>query len=313
MGRCSQVRILVLGAGVIGSVYAGKLLEAGHQVVLMARDRRLEDLRAHGVILQDAESGVRTQMPVDAVSRPGPDEHFDLVLVAVRAEQLQGTLPVLTAMTNDSDVVFFGNTANCQAALVDALGERALFGFPAVGGTRDGPIVTYVLIAQQKTMLGERSGIESPRARRLQEVLDGAGFTTQISADIDAWLVGHAAFVTPIAFALYRVDGDAQRLAGDLTTMRLLVNGTRQAFKALQSGGNTEIPRNLRALYRLPNVFVIAYWRRVFAGPRGELWFAAHSRTARDEMHTLAQQLHTAVRGTGRATPDLDQLLDLHT
>ena len=37
------MRILVLGAGVIGSVYAGKLLEAGHEVVLLARGSRLAD------------------------------------------------------------------------------------------------------------------------------------------------------------------------------------------------------------------------------------------------------------------------------
>lgn len=34
------MRILVLGAGVIGSVYASKLLAAGHDVVLLARGRR---------------------------------------------------------------------------------------------------------------------------------------------------------------------------------------------------------------------------------------------------------------------------------
>jgi ketopantoate reductase len=33
------MRILVLGAGVIGSVYAGRLLEAGHEVVLMCYRR----------------------------------------------------------------------------------------------------------------------------------------------------------------------------------------------------------------------------------------------------------------------------------
>jgi 2-dehydropantoate 2-reductase len=48
------VRILVLGAGVIGSVYAGRLLQAGHKVVLMARGIRLADLHAYGLILQDA-------------------------------------------------------------------------------------------------------------------------------------------------------------------------------------------------------------------------------------------------------------------
>lgn len=307
------MRILVLGAGVIGSIYAGRLLEAGHEVVLMARGRRLDDLQAHGLILQDAESGKRTEMPVAVVRRPAPDDHFDLVLVPVRAEQLRDTLPVLTAMADGSDVLFFGNTANRQADLVDALGERALFGFPAAGGTCDGPVIKYVLIAQQKTMLGEPDGARSSRARRLQDVLENADFPTLVSANIDAWLVGHAAFVVPIAFALYRVDVDPPRLAADRSTMRLMVISTRQAFNTLRSAGNAEIPRNLRALYRLPNVFVVAYWRRVFASPRGELWFGAHSRAAREEMHTLAQQLHAAVRVTGRATPDLDRLLDTPT
>lgn len=305
------MRILVFGAGVIGSVYAGRLLEARHEVVLLARGRRLEDLLAHGLILQDAESGERTVSRVEAVDRPDPDDRFDLVLVSVRAEQLRSTLPTLTAMTDNSNVLFFGNIANHQAELMDALGERALLGFPAVGGSREGPIIEYVRIAQQKTMLGEPSGGRSARVQHLRDVLRGVGFPTQISLDIGAWMAGHAAFVVPIAFALYRVDVDASRLAGDQTTMRLMVSGTRQAFKALRSDGNAEVPTNLRVLYLLPNRFVIAYWRRVFNSPRGELWFGAHSRAAREEMHTLAQQLHAAVRGTGRTTPELDRLLSI--
>ena len=64
------MRILVLGAGVIGSVYAGRLLEAGHDVVLLARGPRLVDLQTHGLILQDAESGNRSVLPVRSVSEP---------------------------------------------------------------------------------------------------------------------------------------------------------------------------------------------------------------------------------------------------
>jgi 2-dehydropantoate 2-reductase len=304
-----SVRILVLGAGVIGSVYAGRLLQAGHEVVLMARGARLADLHEHGLILQNAESGDRREIPALAVREPNSDDHFDLVLVPVRAEQLESTLPALTAMTDGSDVLFFGNTANRQAQLVAALGKRALFGFPAAGGTRNGPVITFVLITQQKTIVGEPDGITTPRVRQLQRMLNGAGFPTMISTNIDGWLLGHAAFVVPIAFALYRVDVDAPRLAADRATMRLMVSGTREAFTALHSAGNTEIPRNLRILYRMPTVFVTAYWRRVLASPRGELWFAAHSRAAREEMHALAQHLQQAVRGTGHPTPDLDRLL----
>ena len=307
--RGALVRILVLGAGVIGSVYGGKLLEAGHEVVLLARGSRLADLQSHGLLLEDAQSGNRTAQSVVVTNELASDDRFDLVLVPVRSEQLASTLAVLTVMTDGSDVLFFGNTGNRGAELAAALGKRALFGFPAAGGTRDGPTIKYVMIRQQKTMLGEPDGTTTSRIRRLQLILDGAGFPTLISSDIHAWLLGHAAFVVPIAFALYRVGIDAPVLAADPAAMRLMVLATREAFSALRATGNEEIPTNLLALYRLPTVLVIAYWRRVLNSARGELWFGAHSRAAPAEMHALARDLQEAMRDTGRQTPNLERLL----
>ena len=303
------MRILVLGAGVIGSVYAGKLLQAGHEVILLARGSRLVDLQTQGLILQDAQTGDRSVLPVAAVSEPATDDPFDLVLVTVRAEQLVSTLPVLTGLTGGSDVLFFGNTGNRQAELTATLGERAVFGFPAAGGTRDGSVVKYVLISQQKTMLGEPDGTTSPRLRHLQSILNDAGFPTLISANIEDWLIAHAAFVVPIAFALYRVGTNPASLSADPASMRLMVLATRQAFAALRASGNDEIPTNLRILYRLPTRVVAGYWRRVLNSPRGELWFGAHSRAAPEEMRDLADQLQETLLHTGHPTPDLKRLL----
>ena len=86
------MRILVVGAGVIGSVYAAKLLQAGHEVVLFARSRRLTDLQAHGLILVEAQSGQRTELLTPSIGEVAADERFDLVLVAVRSEQLSSAL-----------------------------------------------------------------------------------------------------------------------------------------------------------------------------------------------------------------------------
>jgi 2-dehydropantoate 2-reductase len=69
---------------VIGSVYAGRLLQAGHQVVMLARGQRLADLRAYGLVLEDTQSGHRAKLPVSAVAEPGPAERYDLVLVPVQ-------------------------------------------------------------------------------------------------------------------------------------------------------------------------------------------------------------------------------------
>lgn len=232
----------MLGAGVIGSVYAGMLLSAGHEVVVLARGRRLADLQAHGLILEDAESGQRTLLQVPSVSELVKGEPFDLVLVPVRSDQLASTLPILTALRDNPDVLFFGNTAGQHADLIAALGERALFGFPAVSGARDGAAIKYVLIRQQKTMLGEPDGTTTSRVRQLQSVFTGAGFPTRISRNIDGWLLGHAAFFVPIAFALYRVGTEPARLAADPVTLRLMVLAIRQSFAALLAAGNAEVP-----------------------------------------------------------------------
>jgi 2-dehydropantoate 2-reductase len=305
------LRILVLGAGVIGSVYAGKLVQAGHEVVLLARGPRLVEVQTDGLVLEEAQSGKRSVLSVSAVSEPATDDRFDLVLVPVRAEQLPSTLPVLTGLTDHSDVLFFGNTANRQAELTAALGERAVFGFPAAGGTWEGSAVRYVLISQQKTMLGEVDGTTSPRVRHLQSVLNEAGLPTLISANIEDWLVAHAAFVVPIAFALYRVGVDPARLAADPASLRVMVLATREAFTALRAKGNDEIPTNLRILYRLPTRVVSGYWRRVLNSPRGELWFGAHSRAAPEEMRDLAEKLQETLLQTGHPTPDLNKLLTM--
>lgn len=304
------MRILIVGAGVIGSVYGAKLLERGHEVIVLARGDRLTELQEHGLVLEDAERGQRTELPVSVVEGVTAGDRYDLVLAAVRREQLHGIVPVLRKLSDGADVLVFGNATGLCSELRASLGERVLFGFPAAGGTRDGRVVRYVLIRQQKTMLGEPDGRLSSRVRNLRGVFTDAGFPTSTSRNVVGWLNAHTAFVVPTAYALYRFDTDAARLAADRSTLLQMIRATRQAFRALQAAGEADIPGNLKMLYlRMPEGFAAGYWRRVLAGPRGELWFAAHSRAAREEMALLAIELLAAVRRSKRPSPDLDALL----
>jgi hypothetical protein len=154
--RRPTVRILVLGDGVIGSIYAGEAVTDGTPSGPARPRGRLADLRGQGLVLQDAESGDRTLLPVRCVGEVGTGERFDPVLV--RAEQLPSTLPLLIATNDDADVLFFGNPADHRAAILATLGKQVLFGLPAAGGIHDGPVGRYVLIGRQQTMLGEPDG-----------------------------------------------------------------------------------------------------------------------------------------------------------
>lgn len=51
------MRILFYGAGVLGSLYAARLQEARQEVSILARGQRLADIREHGIVLEDGDTG----------------------------------------------------------------------------------------------------------------------------------------------------------------------------------------------------------------------------------------------------------------
>ena len=62
-------RILVYGAGPLGSLFAARLKEGGNDVSILARGQRLSDLREHGIVLHDVTTDQRTVTRVDAVGK----------------------------------------------------------------------------------------------------------------------------------------------------------------------------------------------------------------------------------------------------
>jgi 2-dehydropantoate 2-reductase len=82
----TNVRVLILDAGVIGSFYAARLKEVGHDITLLARGQRLTDLR-DGIVLKDFLA-VGVPPPVSrSWTELGPDDAYDLAIVAPRLIQ----------------------------------------------------------------------------------------------------------------------------------------------------------------------------------------------------------------------------------
>ena len=122
------MKLAILGTGGIGSTFAFHLSRAGHDVTVIARGKRLEQLRADGAIVD--VNGVRVPVTVEAaldVAVP-----YDLLLVTVLEWQLPAVLPAIKASAA-KQVMFMFNTFDSLQPLRDAVGpERFVFGFPAV-------------------------------------------------------------------------------------------------------------------------------------------------------------------------------------
>lgn len=296
------MKTLIVGAGVIGTVYGAHLAAAGHEVCVLGHGLRSDEVAAGGLSAHDVLDGRR----VDAEAAVVPDASgsYDMVLVAVRHDQLAAACARLAVLAGKPAVVFFGNNPAGRLGITGDIPGDVYLGFPGVGGVMTGGTAGYVRIRQQPTALQQAV---DQRLAELESALAGGGFPVQRVADMDGWLAYHAAFVVCIAAALYRCGTDPVRLAADRATLTLMCQAITQAFAALRADGTAGLPRNLAVLHSpLLRALAVRYWARTMRSPMGELCFAAHSRHAEAEMRTLGYDVAARVTDS----PALAELLN---
>jgi 2-dehydropantoate 2-reductase len=303
------MRFIVIGAGVLGSLYAGRLAVSGQDVTLLARGARLAELRRAPLRLVDeaANTSITVQMPV--VASIDPADEFDIGVVMVRADQVAELLPQLAASRGVKSFVFMHNRAAGSAALAAAVGpERVLLGFPGASGRRAGNTVYYRLIPEQATTLGSLNATPSQPLRDCAAAFEQAGFKITFSHRMEDWLKTHAIFVTAIAGAIYQADGIALRLSKRPDVLRLMVQGIKEGFRGLTAQTIAIEPRKLAVLFAFPSVIPQLYWRRYLARPAAELFFAEHARAAPGEMLALIEELRAVLPPNPTERPNLEIL-----
>ena len=296
------MKLLIVGAGVIGTVYGAHLAAAGNTVSVLSHGPRTDEMAAGGLSARDVLSGQRAH--AEAAVVPDASGEYDIALVAVRRDQLASACAGLAALAGKPAVVFFGNNPAGRSAIPGDLPGDVYLGFPGVGGLMAGGSADYVRIRQQPTALQQSS---DPRLAALETALAGCGFAVQRVTEMDGWLAYHAAFVACIAAALYRCGTDPARLAADRATLTLMCQAITEAFAALRADGTAGLPRNLAVLHTpLLRPVAVRYWARTMRSPAGELCFAAHSRHAEAEMRTLGDDVAARITDS----PALAELLN---
>jgi 2-dehydropantoate 2-reductase len=238
------MHIAIIGLGAIGSTFAFHLARAGHEVTVVARGQRLEQMQRDGAIVTSdgARAAVRVSAALDT-SVP-----FDLVLVTVLAHQVDAVLPTL-AKSAARTVMFMFNTFAPLAELRAAVGAaRFAFGFPSVLGTlEEGKLNAQV---QQRGML---TTVTDDTWRR---VFSEAGIPSVVHIDMESWLRTHAALVVPFMIATVL----AYRRSAGLSWVE-----AAQLARALDEGvalvrrlGNRITPAFAVVLSRLPTFLVAA-------------------------------------------------------
>ena len=283
----TAVRILIFGAGVIGSLYAALFAEAGYDVSVYARGRRLESLTRDGLLYK--RKGKVRKAPVNILSRLEAEDRYDLVFLTVRGNQLHAALEELRRNSSPTIVTMVNSLETYDRWEAICGAGRIIPAFPGAGGGFDGSVLDAALTPRliQPTTLGKTDGREKEPAR----ILRRAKIPYQIVADMHAWQLCHLAMVVPIADAYYEAS-DPENAGRDAALMRKTAKQIRNNLSAIAARKIRLSPGKMQAFRLLPVPLVGFVLGFVFRSQFGDRFMYQHSMKAPDEMRQLHEQFY---------------------
>jgi 2-dehydropantoate 2-reductase len=188
------MNIIVFGAGGVGSYFAAKLLEAGHEVLLVARGEHLDALRTHGLVLTHPTlqfSRAVKALDMEALSHLDP-HHYDVILLVTKStatrEASASLAEWLKRQIKPPYIVSLQNGVENEAILCDYFAEEFVIG----GLTRK--IGAHVVapgcvnaVGSAETILGMMRTTSENEAflETLATTFNEAGIPTQTTYDIE--------------------------------------------------------------------------------------------------------------------------------
>jgi len=251
-----QERILIFGAGVIGSMYAIKLIEAGFDVSLFAHSNRYKSLRENG--LQYIEKGTVRSIQVNVIDTLENDDVYDFIFVTVRYDRSEAALLALKDNQSKNIVTMTSNSIGFSSWM-DIVGDRLLPAFPGFGGQiKDGVLHARFLpkfIAA--TAFGEINGVVTERIENLAKLFKTAKLPYVIKKDMQAYLITHS--VSDIAMLSFLHSENKiidKKTARTRKTARKITFTLKAYLRATQKAGVSIDPPMLKMVLKFPNLFL---------------------------------------------------------
>jgi 2-dehydropantoate 2-reductase len=288
------MKILVIGAGVIGTVYGYALAEAGNEVTHYVRPgKKAQFEQGIKIRLLDGR-GKKAQekevfYPMRVTETITPQHDFDLILVSVRHYQIESVLPLLQENAGKANVLFFNGKWGNFDAVEKALPGKFLWGFPVAGGGYHGQELEAALLDEVR--LGEIDGQPTARLEQIARLFEGAGLKVDIQKNILHWLWVHFAINCGIIAAAFKAGG-AHQLLNSVSHLRLGILAGREALAVCRARGvDVESYEDARMFYSPALLGAAAVWLMMKTNLPARKIMECH--TAVDELQAMISDLYS--------------------
>ena len=294
------MKILVYGAGVLGCNLARNLFRAGKDAALLARGRWAEELKKNGLRIKDKFSPRMSVSRIPVVTELKAEDAYDVIFVVLRYTQLEPIMETLRA-SRAKNLVFVGNDVRASAIAASLPEKNVMFAFASSAGHRERDYVASIDL--KKITIGQIAGAPS-NERLIQTIFDGTKYKVAYEPNMGDYLLCHAAFVLPVAFACYKTDGDLKKLKGDTAYLNRMIDANIEGYRALRNAGHEILPKEDGEFegdaYRRA---CLRFFKLMCATGLGKICASDHAMNAVEEMSALDRDLKQLFDENGAAYP----------
>jgi len=307
-----MIKILIYGAGVIGSIFAYRLKTGGNDVTILARRKRLEQLRKEGLVLRDDMIHKEFHCDINVTDKLNPEDEYDIILVIMQRQQISSILPIISKNKKSPTVIFLGNNVNGAEEYLQYIDkEKILLGFGGPGGYREEGVVVIAYIDKAIMYFGELDGNKSRRVEEITDVFEKSGIKIEVHENIDAWLKTHMAFISALAMASYAARKRGHQYGEDDELIKMSVIAMIENFRALKELGIPIIPKKFKLLRYMPKSSLVKKIKNLINSEFGRIALSGHANAAKDEMKSLTDDFMNLVMGVKTDLSTNDKLYDL--
>ena len=235
------MKILVLGAGAIGSVFGGFLARSGHRVILFGREHCITPVNEGGLYIEGIWgnhhiTNIRGYSNLNKIARC-EGKLFDLTLLTVKSYDTRNVLEhYLHTFGKSSVTVSLQNGLGNLETIAELLGvDNAIGGRVIFGAEVTAPARVRVTVYADKVVLGSlQGGVPLARVQEISTLFNASGIPTTVTGEIEKCIWGkvlYNAALNPLSCLLEVAYG---KLLENNEAKTIMEDTVREVFKLLQ-------------------------------------------------------------------------------
>ncbi|WFB61441.1 2-dehydropantoate 2-reductase N-terminal domain-containing protein [Paenibacillus sp. BR1-192] len=304
------MRILVYGAGVLGSYLAHELVRVGHNVTMLARGQRADELEKNGNVIRHYFQFKTTFHNVRVIRELEPDDVYDLIFVVMKYPDFEAVLPALAA-NHSRHVVIMGNNASPQDMQTylqahSPVTKHVAFAFQSIAGWRENGLVISVRGPRTKINIG---GLGEDLSWRpfIDQTLANTKYAWTYQNNMNEWLKSHYVMILALNSIASTYNGNLRRAAKDRKLLHLVIHAMDEGHQVLEKNGFTVTPAAQKQFARKNRKLFYILLKMMLSIPISRILLSDKAVSA-NEVTALQQAFAELKKSANMATPHWDEL-----